>query len=67
MSFTKTREVRTIEEASKPDLYVNPCQVCRKVTQTTTLMERGGMCQGCFGAYCDGAKQNRIGLRANQR
>lgn len=67
MSFTKSRELRTAEDSAKPDMYVSPCQICRKSTANTTLMERGGMCQGCFDAYCAGARQNRIGLKADRR
>ena len=63
MSFVKTREVRTVEEATKPDFYVTACQVCRKLTKNETLSDHGGMCYGCFKGYCGGANQNRIGLK----
>lgn len=44
-----------------------PCNICSKKTPPATLMERGGMCQGCYDDYQRGARQNRIGLTPNRK
>jgi len=65
MSFVKTREVRTTQDASRTDENKTPCHICRGMTFNAILSDHGGMCYPCFKRYCEGTPQNRIGLKTN--
>jgi hypothetical protein len=65
--MTNFRDMKDQPVSNEPIKNTVYCNICRKVTQTETAMNRGGMCQGCFDDYCQGARQNRIGLNANRR
>lgn len=49
MSLGSLRE-RIADKMSGPS--GQPCRVCGTITPWVTLSEHGGLCMGCFKAYC---------------